>query len=297
MKYFIDFEFIEGFHKPWFGKRRHFIDLISVAVVAEDGRKYEAISNEFDESKASPWVRENVIAKLQSKKYVQDFYYEFRMTKEVTHASGHVFVERQNTLKTGLEYWYNANFFTQDQAFEKLQQDLEQRNSKWKSNQQIAAEILQFVMDPAKIGADKHMGFLDEYYDNLKNIEKPIFPTNNPVEFYGYYSAYDHVLLCSLFGTMMDLPKGFPMYTHDLKQYVDDAAHALHNLHGFFRSYARTPEAEVPDMQAIQMLTFDQRLQMIKNHPAYPVNIDEHGAMPDAIWNRDLYRFLDTYCV
>jgi len=39
MKYFLDTEFIEGFRKPLFSKRRHFIDLISVGVVAEDGRE------------------------------------------------------------------------------------------------------------------------------------------------------------------------------------------------------------------------------------------------------------------
>ena len=39
---------------------------------------------------------------------------------------------------------------------------------------------------------------------------------------YGYYSAYDHVLLCQLFGTMIQLPKGWPMYTRDLKQMLDE---------------------------------------------------------------------------
>lgn len=36
--------------------------------------------------------------------------------------------------------------------------------------------------------------------------------------FIGYYADYDHVLLCQLFGRMADLPKGYPMYTFDLKQ-------------------------------------------------------------------------------
>lgn len=40
-------------------------------------------------------------------------------------------------------------------------------------------------------------------------------------EFWGYYSAYDHVALCQLFGTMMQLPKGWPMYTRDIKQLAD----------------------------------------------------------------------------
>ncbi len=40
-------------------------------------------------------------------------------------------------------------------------------------------------------------------------------------ELWGYYSSYDHVAFCQLFGTMMDLPKGFPMYTRDIKQLCD----------------------------------------------------------------------------
>ncbi len=43
MKYFLDQEFHEGFHKPIFGKKRHFIDLISIGIVSEDDRKFYAI--------------------------------------------------------------------------------------------------------------------------------------------------------------------------------------------------------------------------------------------------------------
>jgi len=55
MKYFFDTEFIE---------RPCTIDLISIGVVCEDGRELYCISNEFDESKASQWVKDNVITKL-----------------------------------------------------------------------------------------------------------------------------------------------------------------------------------------------------------------------------------------
>jgi len=63
-KYFIDFEFIEGFKKPILGKRRHFIDMISVGIICEDGREYYAISNEWRYKDADKWVKENVIHKL-----------------------------------------------------------------------------------------------------------------------------------------------------------------------------------------------------------------------------------------
>lgn len=59
---------------------------------------------------------------------------------------------------------------------------------------------------------------------------------NEPVELWGYYAAYDHVVLAQLFGTMMALPKGVPMWTNDIMQLCggDDSrlpqhAGTLHN--------------------------------------------------------------------
>lgn len=37
-------------------------------------------------------------------------------------------------------------------------------------------------------------------------------------QLWGYYSAYDHVVLAQLFGRMVDMPVGIPWYTNDLKQ-------------------------------------------------------------------------------
>ena len=42
-----------------------------------------------------------------------------------------------------------------------------------------------------------------------------------PPQWIGYYSAYDHIALCQCFGTMMDLPPGWPMYMQDLRQLLD----------------------------------------------------------------------------
>jgi hypothetical protein len=41
-------------------------------------------------------------------------------------------------------------------------------------------------------------------------------------EFWAYYADYDWVALCQLFGTMLDLPNGWPMYCRDIKQVCDD---------------------------------------------------------------------------
>ncbi|MDD4865988.1 MAG: polyadenylate-specific 3'-exoribonuclease AS [Mycobacterium sp.] len=55
MRYFYDTEFIED------GRT---IDLISIGVVAEDGREYYAVSTDFDPGRAGGWVRANVLPKL-----------------------------------------------------------------------------------------------------------------------------------------------------------------------------------------------------------------------------------------
>lgn len=48
------------------------------------------------------------------------------------------------------------------------------------------------------------------------------FITNGQTDFdnqlWGYYSAYDHVVLAQLFGRMVDMPRGVPWFTMDIKQ-------------------------------------------------------------------------------
>ncbi|MEP9391285.1 MULTISPECIES: polyadenylate-specific 3'-exoribonuclease AS [Gordonia] len=57
MRFFYDSEFIED------GTT---IELISMGVVAEDGREFYAVSTEFDPARAGGWVRANVLPKLPS---------------------------------------------------------------------------------------------------------------------------------------------------------------------------------------------------------------------------------------
>lgn len=40
-------------------------------------------------------------------------------------------------------------------------------------------------------------------------------------EIWAYYADYDWVALCQLHGRMIDLPKGWPMYCRDVKQFAD----------------------------------------------------------------------------
>lgn len=158
MRYWYDTEFVDT---------GTIIDLISIGIVAEDGREYYAISTEFDPSNASDWVKENVLIYLPP--------------REV--------------------------------------------GTQWKSRAEIKADLL---------------AFCDGY-----QYGRP--------EFWGYYSAYDHVALCQLFGTMMDLPTGWPMYTRDIKQWCDQLGNPV-----------------LPKQEA-----------------------GEHHALADARWTRKAWEFLN----
>ncbi|NJC69724.1 polyadenylate-specific 3'-exoribonuclease AS [Planosporangium thailandense] len=56
-RYFYDCEFIED---------GRLIDLVSIGVVDERGREFYAVSTEFDDARAIPWVRRNVLDRLPS---------------------------------------------------------------------------------------------------------------------------------------------------------------------------------------------------------------------------------------
>jgi hypothetical protein len=210
-KFFIDFEFIEGFHKPLFGKKRHFIDMISVGILCEDGREYYAISTDFNPKDADEWVKKNVIAKLPARRV--DFYDSPRA--------------RQEALL-------------------------------WKSNKRIISDLLSFF----------GCGYEDGNWHAPEGIEV-----------YGYYADYDWVLLSSLFGRMIDLPTGFPMYCIDLKQSVDEANRYWHQR----------------DSNAMASMTEKEHLEKkFKNFKGYPHQTNEHHALADAKWNYELYKFLQT---
>ena len=224
MKYFLDTEFIEGFNKPIFGKRRHFIDLISIGIISEDGRTYSAISNEYKYEDADSWVKENVIIPMYTK---------------------YVHGDERNML--------DANNFHKKYG---------------KSNDTIAKEIINFINPCAelacknygsnKVNLDKH-----NYSQQLRAVQP---------EFYGYYCDYDWVLFCSLFGRMIDLPKGFPMYCIDLKQMLDELA-----AHYFSLNTDNTLE---------------DRINALKGFSSYPKQSEEHDALCDAKFNKDLYHFI-----
>lgn len=237
MNYYLDQEFHEYFKKPikWlptignFNKPYHTIELISIGIVAEDGREYYAVCNEFDLKAAqnNTWINDNVLNPICA-----DFY-----QKESGYAKYHH--SESLNLKNFLKW-------------------------KGKSKKQIMYEINEFICSMETSSEWAGVGSLDSGFSTYLKVHPPVF--------YGYYADYDWVLFCSLFGKMMNLPEGFPMYCRDLKQMFDEKAESMK---GFS-----------------EKSTLEDKLCRIKRDKKYPKQENEHHALSDAKWNYKLYKFL-----
>jgi len=105
------------------------------------------------------------------------------------------------------------------------------------------------------VGKGRFRGLLYGIGKPIGMIRKEIidFVDSEP-EFYGYYADYDWVIFCWIFGRMIDLPSYFPMYCRDLKQMMDER--------GLDKAWKQ------------------------KNCPD---SVNEHNALADAKWNKQLY--------
>lgn len=266
MRYFLDTEFLEGTQKTWFGQSRPTIDLISIGIVCEDGREYYAISKDFnlkeawnsydikqewysiDESNQSTrdvkdyWIRDNVLKTMFRElcEKDEDFLLNCKGIPESNLKVGEV-------TNGGYDFILLKHF-----TYKNLKRLI---NKYGKTNKQIAEEVYEFCSN------DYHKG------NNLtfsQRKEYPLYDKFKP-EVYGYYSDYDWVVFCWLFGKMIDLPKGFPMYCKDLKQELS------------------RKQCEIKG-DAVEL---DRRRD-------YPKQTNEHHALADARWNYELYKFLNT---
>jgi hypothetical protein len=142
-------------------------------------------------------------------------------------------------------------------------------SKRWLSMEEIKHEVIHFCggMPDGDEGGSFYR------YDNGKPI------------FYGYYADYDWVVFCWIFGTMMNLPNGFPMFCKDLKQMLDDKI----NNFSLTLGEIKTGKPTEKDRSA----TFEEKLKWMKEQPAYPKQENEHNALDDANWNLRLFRLIN----
>lgn len=281
-KIFYDCEFLEGTQKIRLGKielpkmfdTKNTIDLISIGLVSEDNRELYLISKDFNLKEA--WNR-----------------YDLKQNQGCGDANNlpprKVFWIRENVLKPiFIELWQNekgakltnADFNSGIFNYKHLKSLISKYG---KTNKQIAEEVKAFCT-PTLTGHNLR----DNDIEYNKNYSTPIF--------YGYYSAYDHVALCWLFGKMIDLPKGFPMYTIDLKQMLDEKIEKLPWL--YLRDTWNNSRMSVYNIgkgdsqEKDRPATFEEKLKRVKELEEYPKQTNEHSAKFDARFNKQLHDFL-----
>jgi hypothetical protein len=140
-----DLEFIE-YRTGWL-RKRYTIDLISIALVSDDGRTYYAVNRDMPvrRIRKHKWLMRNVVPHLPK-----------------GHGDRRIHMPKR---------WL---FHYADPAV--------------KPQTQIAREVAAFIQ------------------------------TTDDVALWANYGAYDHVRLCWLWGLMVNLPPGVPMFTNDIQQ-------------------------------------------------------------------------------
>jgi len=236
MRYFIDTEFLEGTQKTFFGKTKPTIDLISIGMVDENGREFYAISKDFNLKET--WNRWQQRTGEGDRNNIEPRLYWIR----------------ENVLKSIWKDLKNPVQDIEDAEYDKFNyRSMKYYIKKYgKTNKQIAKEVKDFCYKGCNW--------------NYPNKE-------NEIEFYAYFADYDWVAFCWLFGNMMNLPNGFPMYCKDLKQMLDA---------GYMNQ-----EDKYEGMSRL-----DAYLKDIKKHKDYPTQSNEHNALDDAKWNLKLFNFL-----
>jgi hypothetical protein len=140
MRIYYDTEFLED------GRT---IELISIGMVAEDGREYYAVNKDMPHKRIAKhdWLRQNVAPGLPR-----------------LHGDARMYAGRGNPLALD---WHHPDFKRRDL---------------------IADEVRAFIQ------------------------------ATPDVQLWASYGAYDHVVLAQLWGPMIALPDGVPMWTNDLQQ-------------------------------------------------------------------------------
>ena len=293
MKYFLDTEFLEGTQDKKFlgmkyGETKPTIDLISIGIVAEDGREYYAVSKDFNLKEA--WNRHDIkkdFGKPQGLGDKKVYWIRDNVLKPIYNEL--IKLEIDN-YKGFTDPYYELELDFTYKVFKRLIKKY------GKTNKQIAKEIKDFCLPSrgfirdwyenknGKIDTTKNFQYLKDYEESF---EKEYNNYQNP-QFYGYYADYDWVVFCWLFGKMIDLPSGFPYYCKDLIQIEHEIDSKL--------STVMVDTAKIPENVTIEeyIKMFNPMYLKVKDRKEYPKQTNEHNALADAIFCKDLYNFLNS---
>lgn len=265
MNYYLDTEFLEGNQKKLFRSTKPTIDLISIGIVAEDCREYYAISKDFNLKEA--WNRYDEVPEEVDGSYKKIYWLRENVLKPIFLDLCNI----ENGISKSSVKINGENFTGHDFTYKNFKRLL---NKHGKANKEIAKEIIDFIKsEPLKMKGSKGTIILSD--ESAHNIRRGYLEP----KFYGYYADYDWVVFCWLFGRMIDLPEGFPMYCRDLKQLLDEKADIY-------------VENKIKEPIVSSDWYGDYCVDELKRHPNYPKQENKHNALADAKWNKKLHEFL-----
>lgn len=147
MRYFLDTEFIESGNK-------NPIDLISIALLAEDGRQYYAICNEFYPDRATDWVVNNVLNILPPA------------------LIDNPIVKRAKASAGIKNCWQPKTVKSLDDLTEKQQEEV----LRWKSRKEIAQDLISFIFgSDERPSLDAYLGKTPEFWGEWAAYDWVVF--------------------------------------------------------------------------------------------------------------------------
>lgn len=179
MNFYLDTEFSE---------RQGSLELISIGIICENGSTFYAESTSFNEVNCNDWVKANVLPKL---KFRND-----PMLQKAPWCKKLVMTNEDRMVWDGTE-------------FEKHDQPVPHPHYQvYGSNDFIKKHLLEWVAACTAVPA--HAIASDLMRHPNPEMYRP--------EFWAYFCQWDWIVFCWIFGSMLDLPKGWPMLCLDLKQ-------------------------------------------------------------------------------
>lgn len=247
MKFYLDTEFAEGatlqhnFLGFAWGPRVPLVQLISLALVDENRRTYYALNADCNLGaiwNSNEWVRDNVLRTIWQEHYPAA---SAQVLKPFTLSVVQELFQRLGRTRAQIA----ADVFAFVYPLDELQRQLRTANG------MLTADQIR-LFEAADVGDDRAARAMAlQELMTAGQLECPLF--------YGWYCAYDWVLFCQLWGSMLNRPLGFPKHCYDLKQ----------------------------EMDAIGMSKEEKRAMLPEP--------EGHHALSDAKWNRLFHRRLLSY--
>lgn len=149
-----------------------------------------------------------------------------------------------------MKIWFDTEFYEDGRTIDLISIGMVREDGQTLYREALAAEDIACQSEWLKINVFPHLGRQRATRASIRS-DILAFAGDKP-EFWAYYADYDWIVLCQIFGRMIDLPEGWPMYCRDIKQMCDDLGNP-----------------KLPKQKTV-----------------------EHDALADALWAREAWEFL-----